>query len=278
MRQLELGETILRAISLGGVETCIGVPAWKLCLDIGRCPREAVRWGRVLFTHAHVDHMGGVVQHCSQRHMLGMKPPEYVVPVEVESSFNEMMEAWRRLSRSELPHTVHGVAPGERVEVGRSRWAQAFRAIHRVPTVGYALIEARRKLRPDLVGQPGEVIRARRLAGEEVVNSVEVVELAFCGDTVFDVVEREELVRAARILVLEVTFLEQDVSVESARRRGHVHLDELVRGASLLNNEHIVLTHFSGRYPQEAVDRILDERLPPELRARTTALTELIGA
>ena len=44
-------------ISVGGIETCIEVPAYKLAFDIGRCPPSAASARQVLFTHSHIDHV-----------------------------------------------------------------------------------------------------------------------------------------------------------------------------------------------------------------------------
>jgi len=271
VRVLVHGETI-RAVSVGGFETCIELPRWKLCLDIGRCPPTATRYPRVLFTHAHTDHMGGVIHHCATRDLMRMPPPRYWVPAEDADAFRELLEVWRRLDRSALPCSVHPVRPGDRIGLGGERWAQAFRAFHRVPALGYALGTTRRKLRPDLAGAAREEIVARREAGEVIHETREVVEIAFCGDTTIEVVEREPLVRQAQILLLEVTFLDDRVSVERARLKGHIHLDEVVERADLFDNEAILFTHVSARYGLEEAHDILRRRLPPDLAERVSLL------
>lgn len=262
----------IRAVSVGGLETCIEIPSWKLCFDIGRCPPTAPRLPRVLFTHAHCDHMGGIVHHCATRDLLKMSPPDYYVPAENERDFRDLLDVWRRLDRSDMPCRVVGVKPGDLLPLGAGRQARAFRAIHRVPTLGYALISNRRRLREDLRGLAGPEIARRRAAGETIDVGEEVTELAFCGDTMIEVVEREALVRTARVLVLEVTFLDERVDVEAARSKGHVHLDEVIERADLFENEAIVFTHFSARYGREEIARILDRRLPASLKDRVVPL------
>jgi ribonuclease Z len=269
---IEVGGQLVQAVSVGGLETCIELPRWKLCFDIGRCPPTAQRWSRVLFTHAHVDHMGGVVHHCATRDLLGMSPPTYVMPAENADDFRALLDAWRRLDRSDLPCEVVGVSPGDRIDLGKGRIAVAFRAVHRVPSIGYALLSTRHRLLPELAGAPREAILARKARGEPVEGTVETVEVAFCGDTTIDVVEREAIVRQAKLLILEVTFLDDLVSVEASRHKGHVHLDEVIERAHLFENERLLFTHFSARYSAERIERILEQRLPPGLRERVTAL------
>jgi ribonuclease Z len=103
-----------------------------------------------------------------------------------------------------------------------------------------------------------------------ITEPVEVPEIAFTGDTLIEVVEQEEVVRRARLLILECTFLDERVSVAESRAKGHVHLDEIAARAELFENEAILLTHFSPRYSSEEVRRLIREKLPPRLLERVT--------
>ncbi|MBN2798502.1 MAG: hypothetical protein JXX28_05080 [Deltaproteobacteria bacterium] len=259
----------LAGVTVGGLESAVRVPDWRLCFDMGRGDMETVKVGRVLFTHAHLDHMAGAPWHCATRDLMGMAPPSYWVPAPLLGRFQAMMEAWRALSGSALPHEVHGVEPGDWVPLdGRGlRGARVFRTFHRAPSVGYALVERRTRLRPELVGLPGSALGARRLAGEEITESVEEVRLAYTGDTGPEVLE-EPCVQRARVLLLELTFLDGRVSVEKAEERGHIHLEHLLGRGEYLLNPHVVAIHLSARYDRDEAERILDARLPSALRAR----------
>src|SRR5689334_15524308 len=110
---LQLAGIDVNAISIGGHETCIDLPGFKVAFDIGRAPDFSVARELVCFTHAHVDHMAGVVWHCATRALRQMKPPRYVIGKENEAAFRELFDVWRRLDRSELPHELVVVSPGE---------------------------------------------------------------------------------------------------------------------------------------------------------------------
>lgn len=258
----------LVGVSVGGLRTRFELPGWGLCFDQGTSSTTAIRLRNVLITHAHVDHLGGIARHCATRHLLSMKRPRYYLPAENEEAFHALLDAWRRLDRSELPCEVIPVRPGDHLPLGGNKSVRVFRSVHRVPSVGYALCRANKKLKPEFVGLEGPEIGRLRKEGREVDDVREVVEVAFCGDTTIDVVDREALVRDARLLLLECTFVDDKVSVERARGQGHVHLDELVERAHLFNNEHIFLTHFSDRYGQRDIQEALDQRLPEVLRGR----------
>lgn len=258
----------VRGLSVGGVETCIDLPGLHVAFDIGRSPEHSIARDTILFTHAHMDHMGGVAYHCATRALRRLPPPTYVVGPENADAFRELFEVWRRLDRSTLAHRLVVAGPGEEIPLPARRFARPFRAYHRAPCQGYAVYERRTRLRRDLAGLREEELRAVRDRGESVAESFEEPVVAFCGDTLVEVVEREEVVRRARVLILEVTFLDDRVPVAECREKGHVHLDEVCERADLFQNEALLLTHFSARYGPADVRRILAARLPASLRDR----------
>ena len=260
-------------LSIGGLETCIDLPEYRLAFDIGRCPPEAVARPTILFTHAHMDHMGGVAYHAATRELFGMAPPTYVVPHENVEAFGELIAAWRKLDRSDLPHRVVALGPGEEFELPNRMLARPFRSPHRVPCQGYALYSRRRKLKPQYRELAPDAIRdLRARIGDALTDPVETAEVAFTGDTLIEVVEREEVVRKARVLVIEVTFVDDRVSVAECRSKGHVHLYEIAERAAAFENEALLFTHFSARYRDEEIVAALDRTLPPGLRERVTPL------
>jgi ribonuclease Z len=265
----------LGGVSIGGIETFLDLPEWKLGIDLGRVHEAAVQRPTLLFTHAHIDHMGAVVSHAALRHLRRAPAPTYVIPRENEAAFAALFAAWRELDRSELAHRVVPLAPGEEFELPCRLIARPFRSPHRVATQGYALWSKKRKLRPEFAELPQtELDRRMREEARAMTDLVETPEFAFSGDTLIELVEREEVVRRARVLVLECTFLDERVPVDECRSKGHTHLDEIVERAELFQNEALVLSHFSARYKRDEVLALLDRKLPPSLKARVTPFLE----
>ena len=260
------------AISTAGLGTCIQFPQLDFCFDIGVCPQSAIRLRTVLFTHAHIDHMGSVVQHCASRSLLGMKPARYVVPPEHLTGFRGVMEAWGQLDRTRLDYEVSAVGVGETTPLRSGHYAKAFRATHTMPAQGYVVYRRNQKLKQEYRGLPGPEIARLRRDGVEVVKRADVPLIAFTGDSTADVIDRVPDLRRARLLVMELTFMDDALSVKDARRRGHVHLEDLLPRLEHLENEHILFTHLSARYPHSRASAMLRAQLPEAWRDRITLL------
>lgn len=272
MIDLDLGGLKIRARSIGGVETCFIVPAYDVCLDIGRCPVGAERQGHLLLTHAHIDHAAGLPYYVSLRSLMSMRPPVVTCPRASAATLQTILDTWATLQADSDRLRLIPVEDGDRVPLARGAYARAFRSPHRIASVGYTIFSTKKKLRADLVGLPGPQIAARARAGEAVNDIVETPELSYPGDTRIEVVESEPLVRRSRLLILESTFVGDSVPTEKARRTGHVHLDQIAERADLFENEHIVLSHFSRRHSPERIRAEVRDKFPAHLRERVTLL------
>ena len=73
-------------------------------------------------------------------------------------------------------------------------------------------------------------------------------------------------------MIMEVSFIDDRVSVESARKNGHIHLDEVIARADLFQNKAILFTHLSARYREQEAVQALEARLPDTLKERVTLL------
>lgn len=75
-------------------------------------------------------------------------------------------------------------------------------------------------------------------------------------------------VLSAKLLIMELTFLDDSVTVEEAREKGHMHIADFVANAHRFQNEAILLVHFSPRYSRQHILDALNTWLPPALKSR----------
>jgi len=252
--------------SVAGVETCIEVPALRLVLDMGRCTQSAVRQPLVLLSHGHLDHMGAVAQHAARRAMMHMGESTYIAPAAVAPDLEQLFNAAGRLDGQSIPRRIVPLAPGEEFQIAKNRWVRPFETYHRVPSQGYTVWERRHRLRAEFQGLPGTRIAQLRASGVSVEQVQEVALLSFTGDTRIEVLERTPELQQSETLVMETTFLDERVDVDLARSSGHIHLDEVLQRVALLPRAEVVFSHFSARYTDEDVRRIISHQLPDELR------------
>lgn len=94
--------------------------------------------------------------------------------------------------------------------------------------------------------------------------------MAFTGDTsgaLFEGDAPADLYRA-KLLVVECTFVDESVSWEAARERGHMHITDLVMHSHKFHNDALLLVHFSPRYRRADILAALESNMPPSLRAK----------
>ena len=260
-------------VSVGGMETSLRIRELDLCFDVGRTEREALSCATILFTHGHVDHFSGVIAHVAGRGLRGMAPPTYIVPPHIVGPLHELLNLWRRIDGAELPFTVIPLGPGESLAHRQNLIVRPFAVFHYPGAQGYGIWETKNKLLPELAGASRRELQARRKAGETITYPVETPLVAFSGDSRAEVLDIP-VMQQAQLGIFEVTFLDDLVPVEMARSKGHTHLDEVLERADRLQNEAILMTHFSSRYNADRVRALLDERLPESLRHRAQPFLE----
>jgi ribonuclease Z len=263
----------LHGFSVTGIETCIEARSLGLLLDLGRCSRTAVSQPVVLISHGHLDHIGAVVMHAARRALLGMSEGTYVVPRIIEPQLERMFAAASELDGAAIPRRIIALAPGEELQLGKSRWLRPFETFHRVPSQGYTVWERRHRLREELRGRPGPELAALKRQGATIDDAYDMPLLSFTGDTRVEVLEHTPELREVETLVMECTFLDDKVTVEGAREMGHIHLDEVLARTELLSRRDVVLSHFSARYTDDDVRAIVARRLPDDLQGVVRVLT-----
>lgn len=259
--------------SVSGFDTSIILPEMGISLDCGQGNAQARQCQTVLITHGHLDHFGGIVRHAYIRHMTNMPASIFVVPEHLEGAVHEQFRFWAKVQNAQkADYKVVVARPGETVPVGPNRFVRSFPTIHRVPSQGYVIGEKRKRLKPEFIGVEGQKLGELRRQGVVFEDEAEVLLVAFTGDTTAKVFDKDIEALRAKVLITECTFINGDVTIQEAHKKGHVHLDELVeREAKFSSNEAILLAHFSHRHNDRDIAAAV-QNLPASLRAKTSFL------
>jgi ribonuclease Z len=222
----------------------------------------AARLTRICITHFHGDHclgLPGIVQRLAAD---GVTRP---VPVHFPEGEEAHYERLRHASSSSAPSPVIAAPAGRgTVAATPTMGLHAAWLEHRVPTLGYRLVEPDgRRMLPDALAEAGIAgsdvgrlqrrgalrIAGRRVGLEEVSEHrrgqvvAVVMDTALCDAAV-------ELARGADLLLIEATYLETELDL--AERYRHLTAAQAGWIAAQAGVRRLVLTHFSERYPDTA--------------------------
>lgn len=258
----------LEGYSRAAVQTYWRVPEMKLGFDLGVQPWSFMTTPTYFVSHTHLDHIAALPVYVARRRMLKMEPPTIYLPADAVDNVDRLLRAFQRLDRGRMPVELVGLEPGQEIELSRELVVSVFATKHTIPSLGFLVWERRKKLKPEYHTLSGEEIRDLRLAGHEVSAEIRIPKVAYLGDTSPAGLDAFPDVYRAEILIMEMTFVAPQERPERIHKYGHTHLDDIVARADRFENEVIVASHFSTRLPPDAIQRIVEKRLPPSLKSR----------
>ena len=258
--------------SRAAVQSYWRVPELKIGFDLGAQPWDFMGTPNWFLSHTHLDHVAALPVYVARRRMMKMEPPTIFVPAENVDDVKKLMTIMHRLDRGRQLADVKGVSPGDEVELSRDHILTVVNTVHTIPSRGFIAWERRRKLKDEYVGLPGEKIKELRLAaeakGESITHEVRIPLVAYTGDTAPAGLDANPAFFDAKILITEMSFIRASHRRDKIHKFGHMHLDDFVERAGKFRNEVIVAGHFSTRYHPNEVRKLLEAKLPAELRAK----------
>lgn len=268
-----LGDILIQGYSVAGEETVVALPELNVCFDVGKAPSEILAIDHVLLTHGHMDHSAGIAYYLSQRNFVGNAPGCVVAPHAMINPLKELMRVWATIEGHATPARWVGMADGDQFEVRRGLVVRAFEVNHRVPSLGFVVIDVRHKLRPEFAGRSGPELVQLKKQGIEIEHIVEVPLVAFCGDTAEGRWQNLDMVRRAKVLIIECSFFEAD-HVRRAREGYHLHVRDVAKILPEMENEHFLLHHVSRRTHLREAKEMLARLMDAERMQRVTFMMD----
>lgn len=279
---LTVGQYNVFAWSISGMETCVVIKSEDVLVtfDIGAAIYESIKAKDVFISHGHLDHIGALSSHVSKRSLFGWKPARYFVPPHLVDSLLTVTRAHYQMAETVEALSDVNILPFAEEDIVRlnSRYfVKCFPTKHRVPSQGYIVYREQKKLKDEFKGKKGFEIAALHREGKEIHEISISPEIAYTGDTTFEVFANPptpDLLKV-KLLITEATFIDNDIgtknTVKKARDRGHCHLCEFTENAELFKDVgHIVLMHFSNKYSPQYIINCLMEKLPTALKDKVS--------
>ncbi|QJX00217.1 MBL fold metallo-hydrolase [Frigoriglobus tundricola] len=254
--------------SRAAVQSYWRVPELKIGFDLGAQPWDFMGTATWFVSHTHLDHIAALPVYVARRRMMKMDPPVVYVPAESLDDVKKLMAIMHRLDRGRQLADVRGLTAGDEIELSREHVVTVFNTVHTIPSRGFVVWERRNKLKDEYVGLAGDKIRDLKLSGVAITREVRIPLLAYTGDTAPAGLDACPACFDAKILITEMSFVRAAHRRDKIHKFGHMHLDDFVERADRFKNELIVAAHFSTRYHPNEVRKILDNKLPAELKAK----------
>ena len=254
--------------SRAAVQSYWRIPELKVGFDLGAQPWDFMGTPTWFVSHTHLDHVAALPVYVARRRMMKMEPPTIYVPNESVDDVKKLMHVFQQLDRGRQNADIRGVAAGGEIELSREQVVTVFNTTHTIPSRGFVVWDRRNKLKDEYVGLPGNQIRDLKLSGVAITREVRIPLVAYTGDTAPAGLDAEPACYEAKILITEMSFIREKHRREKIHKFGHMHLDDFVERADRFKNELIVAAHFSTRYHPDEVRRLLEAKLPAQLKPR----------
>ncbi len=271
--KLEINDLDIIGYSIAGEETVIAMPQLDVCFDIGKAPDQVISINNVLLTHGHIDHAAGLAYYLSHRNFCGQKPGTVLAPKKLIKPIKDIVSAWEKLDGNKVPGNIVGIEPGGEFKIKPNLLARAFATKHSRGSIGYTVIEMRKKLKEEYHGLAGPKLVELKKKGIEIDRKIEVPLVTYLGDTKQMDIALLDDVANSKILIAECTFF-IDEHIERAEAGRHIHVNEFGEMIEGLNNEHIIIMHTTQRTGIGEIKSILRKKLSEETLKKTVLLMD----
>jgi ribonuclease Z len=263
LAHIKIDELDIIGYSVAGEETVVAMPQLDVCFDIGKAHNQTIPINNILLTHGHMDHAAGIAYYLSHRNFCGLPAGTILAPENLLEPIKEIIDAWGRLDGNKVPANLVGVKAGDEHKIKPNLFARVFPTKHSRGSVGYSVIEKRKKLKAEYAGLAGPKIVELKKQGVEIDYLLEIPIVTYLGDTRYVDFSQLKYIVESRILIAECTFYETE-HTERAEAGRHMHIDEFAELIEKLQNEHIVITHTTQRTSMQDIRKILKNAISAE--------------
>jgi ribonuclease Z len=273
---LKIDDMEILGYSVAGEETVVAMPQLDVCFDIGKAPDQVIPINNVLLTHGHMDHAAGIGYYLSHRKFCGQKPGTVLAPANLLGPIRQIIEAWGKLDGNMIPAKLVGVKAGDEYQIKPNLFAKVFPTKHSRGSIGFTVIERRKKLKSEYVNLTGPQIVELKKQGVTIDYPLEIPIVTYLGDTRYVDFAQLDYIAKSRILIAECTFFEGE-HTERADAGKHMHIDEFAGLIERMENEYIIITHLTQRTNMAEIRKILKQKLAKKLYDRIILLMDRMG-
>ncbi len=259
---ISLGDYSISGVSTAGIGTCLTIPQWKICLDVAQGLPFAFSMKHFLISHMHQDHASGIPYLISQKAMQSHKPPVFYFPSGMAGYMEKIMNLWSEMEGHTYDYLFKEIMPGQRKLLTGSLFLEPFETLHRVKSQGYTIYQRSKRLNKKFQGLSRLEILDLKEKGVMIEEEIFHPKVSFTGDTQIEFLDLSPQVKNAETLIMEVTYIDEKRGVESARKWGHIHFQEIWPRIAEIKSKNIIWIHLSARHSKKEVQELINKQLP----------------
>ena len=263
LAHIKIDDLEIIGYSIAGEETVVAMPQLDVCFDVGKAPDQIIPINNILLTHGHMDHAAGIAYYLSHRNFCGLTPGTVLAPENLMGPMKDIIDAWGRLDGNRIPANLVSVKPGDEYQIKSNLFAKVFPTKHSRGSVGFTVIEKRKKIKPEYAKLTGPQIVELKKQGVQIDNPLEIPIATYLGDTQYVDFSQLEYIAKSRILIAECTFY-TDEQAERAAAGRHMHINEFAEMIGKMQNDYVVVTHSTQRISMSEIRRTLKASLPAD--------------
>lgn len=261
---LDFNQFTLSGRGLAGIESVYSIPQWGLTLDTGRAPQFAAFNKYLALTHWHLDHSGSLAHILGVRCLNDHEPLHLVVPDSKVEQTKKYLKVLGEISESSISYKVLKASDTHSLKRGID--LKAIASDHCIDSTGYGVWQTKHRLKPEFEGVPGDELAKKKKQGLVIEENISELLLAYSGDSRAAFFKTEAI--RAKVLIMECSFLGEDVPLEKVDYYGHTHMSDWVRYAEQIEAETVVMTHVSQRHSAQQIKEACQKHLPQSLLER----------
>lgn len=252
----------IEGLSLSGIRTAFALPELSLGFDVAQGFPFSIPLKTYAISHGHLDHAAGIPYLISQKAMNSLPPGQFLMPPTLVAPLQQIMNLWQEIEKHEYKYNFIPVSQNFEYELNGQHFLKAFSTVHRIESFGYSVVERKKKLKKQFHHLSQSELKKMGESGVLLQDTIETPLVSFTGDTQIEFLDLNPWVGTSKVLLLEATYLDQQKSIQDAKKWGHTHLDEIIERLPQIQSEKIILIHASSRYSDHAALEILKKKIP----------------